>query len=82
MSPFFTKAKGEIKIAKELDPNDPDDLEILKGILEDHEVEFHIETKIFIHNLNQLKQLFLNEFDLVSSEYQFWSQILKDYYDH
>jgi hypothetical protein len=82
MSPFFTKAKGATKIERELDPNDPDDLYILKGILNDSEVEFHIETKIFIHNRNQLKQLFLNEFDLVSMEYQFWRQILKDYYDH
>lgn len=64
---------------KKLDPNIPDDLELIKEILSDQDIDFKIV--VLIENLSvKDHQIFSVDIEQAAYEANFWQQIYFDYH--
>jgi len=62
------------------EPIDPKNIEFLCDRLDEQGIEYHIETKLFIHQKNKNLFLILDDFNYVSDNLNFFQIIFTNYF--
>lgn len=65
---------------KKREPYHPDDIELICDQLDEKGIEYHLETKLFIHNKIKSNPLNLDDFSYVSDNLNFLQIIYTNYF--
>jgi organic radical activating enzyme len=62
------------------EPYRPSDIELICDVLDEKGIEYHLETKLFIHQSIKTKYLELDDFSYVSDNLDFLQIIFSNYF--